>query len=222
MISEKTVELNLTTEFVNLAFSKTSIRPFILAPSQRDEATLAYDAQYGFPGYKGILIQYKRAHVKNTNEYIFNLNRTSKRDQHLRLYVLDLMGFPVYYAFPIFHLETEVISLRRSLLLHTKFIRPSRIFPVGGDLTGHHEVVYYKTTNTLKVFSEEGTPVEGTEDLDDLLERFKETPNNLDELMAAYNLLFSNNETIFQSGYKIESSEKDDFNLMASQSIIGG
>lgn len=221
MISEKTVELNLTTEFVNLAFNQTGIRPFILAPSQRAEATLAYDVQYGFPGFKGILVQYKRAHVKNTDEYIFNLNRTSKRDQHQRLFVLDLMGFPVYYAFPIFHLETEVISMRRNLLVHTKFVRPSRIFPVGG-LTGHHEVVYYKATNTWKVFSEEGASVEGVEDLNDILERFKETPNNLDELMVAYNLLFSNNETIQQSGYKIESSEKDDHNLMRSQSIIGG
>ncbi|MBN9285565.1 MULTISPECIES: hypothetical protein [unclassified Flavobacterium] len=221
MISEKTVELNLTTEFVNLAFHQTGIRPFILAPSQRAEATLAYDVQYGFPGFKGILIQYKRAHVKNTNEYIFNLNRTSKQDQHLRLFVLDLMGFPVYYAFPIFHLETEVIYLRRNLLLHTKFVRPSRIFPVGG-LTGHHEVVYYKSTNTWKVFSEEGTPFEGVEDLNDLLERFKDIPNSLEELMSACNFLFSNEQTVTQSGYKIESSEKDDYNLMRSQSIIGG
>lgn len=74
----------------------------------------------------------------------------------------------------------------------------------------------------MESVSEEGTPVEGAENLNDLLERFKEINNNLDKLMNAYNLLFSNSEIIVQSGYKIESSEKDDLNLMASQSIIGG
>lgn len=42
MISEKTVELNLTTEFVNLAFHQTGIRLFIIAPSQRAEAMNIY------------------------------------------------------------------------------------------------------------------------------------------------------------------------------------
>lgn len=220
MISEKTVELNLTTEIVNLMFNQTGIRPFILAPSQRAEADLAYDVQYGIPGAKGILIQYKRAHFRNPDEYIFNLNRTSKQDQHLRLFVLDLMGFPVYYAFPIFHLESEVITLRRNLLVHTKFVRPSRIMPIGG-LTGHHEVVYYKNTNSWKVFSKEGNPVEGIEDLNNVLNRFEEMSNNLDELKAACNLLFSNEQTIIQSGYKIENIDKEDINLLQSQNIVG-
>jgi hypothetical protein len=219
MISEKTVELNITTELVNWTFHILNTRPYILAPSQRAEATLGFDVSVGLPGGNGALIQYKRAHVNTPNEYKFHLNRTTKRDQHMRMFVLELLGFPVYYALPFFHTETEVINYRRRLLFRTKFVRPSRIGLLSND---HHELKYNTVTKIWQVFSDEGVVFEGDLDYDEMLREIEsqENANNLSRLLEAYNSVFSNTRMVSIHEHAIESVDEDDNNLTASQVVF--
>lgn len=221
MISEKTVELNLTTELVNMVFALSGTRPYILAPSQRQESSLAFDVALGQPGGQGVLIQYKRAYVNRPNEYTFHLNRTKNQDQHLRLTVLDLLGIPVYYAFPIFHTPNEVINHRRALLLRTKFVKPTRISPVGG-LTGHHEVIFNNATNSWAVHSDEGTPIDGIQNFNDIYDELFNPKNesNIKNILETFNSVFSNKEGTIIKDYKIEVADEDDYFLMQSQSIL--
>src|SRR5438876_1102727 len=102
MISEKTVELNLTTEWLNYLFGRTHRVHFALAPSQQLEATLPIDALLTSRSGGGILLQYKRAYVAGA-DWTWLLNRTSARDQHKRLQAMESRGFAVFYAFPFFH-----------------------------------------------------------------------------------------------------------------------
>jgi hypothetical protein len=60
MISEKTVELNLTTQLINCFYYVTGQIHYALAPSQRQEGQLGFDVSVTAPG-GGVLIQYKRA-----------------------------------------------------------------------------------------------------------------------------------------------------------------
>jgi hypothetical protein len=160
MISEKTVELNLTTELVNWNYYISGVRPYILAPSQRQEGILGYDASIGFPNGYPTLIQYKRAYFKvRANELHFHLNRNSNRDQHLKLFLLEMLGNDVWYALPLFYQTQDVITHRRQLLKKTLFLKPSWIIPNGG-LTGHHEIKYSLTNGNMTVHSEKGKKIE--------------------------------------------------------------
>lgn len=221
MISEKTVELNLTTELVNKIYKATGNRPYILAPSQRQEGTLGYDVALGQTQGQGVLIQYKRAYVNTPNKYEFHLNRTATRDQHQRLQVLESLGIPVFYAFPIFHLPAEVIQYRRYLLVHTKFVRPSRIRPVGGP-TGHHDVIYDSDVNKWTVHSSQGSPIEVIETYEDVYkELFSEVnANNLKKIFESFNAVFSNKEPIILSNIKIAGVNEEDASLTLSQSVL--
>lgn len=155
MISEKTVELNLTIEFVNWLKYHTKNYPFILAPSQSDEGALGFDVSIsssilGIP----ILIQYKRAEKLKSGKYKYKINYTSKQDQHLRLQYLQKKGFLVFYAFPIFHQVNEIINYRRKLLTKTGFITPLSIKFSSGPI-GHHTVYYEPYTNVWSAKSDE-------------------------------------------------------------------
>jgi hypothetical protein len=221
MISEKTVELNLTTELVNWLFYTTRIRPYILAPSQQQEGFWGFDTSIGFPGGTGILIQYKRAYVNRLPVYRFHLNRTKKRDQHLRLQILESTGFPVYYAFPIFHMPAEIIGNRRRLLLRTEFVRPSRIRPIGGP-TGHHEVQHNAATGQWTVHSDDEAYFEGTENFKKVYENMTAEKNtgNLIDLLKAYNAIFCNTQATIIEGSSLQSVDKNDLQLAESQVIF--
>lgn len=65
MISEKTVELNLTTEFINWLSHQNNIPYFAVGPTQGQEAKWGFDAGI-FGATTGALIQYKRAYVTGT------------------------------------------------------------------------------------------------------------------------------------------------------------
>jgi hypothetical protein len=159
MISEKTVELNITTELVNFYYSRSKNRPFILAPSQRQEATMGYDVEIGLSPAKSAFIQYKRAEPKNGgNILVFHLNRTRNKDQHVILKTLEKKGVLVVYALPLFYKQSFVCNNKQALLLHTKFLSPSSINPKGGD-TGFHELQYDIPTNKWAVYSEEGQEI---------------------------------------------------------------
>ena len=214
MISEKTVELNLTTELVNWIFSISKVRPYILAPSQREEGVWGYDVGLGGVSGRGVLLQFKRAYFTAPDEYEFKLNRTKYKDQHLRLQTLEGMGIPVYYVFPIFHTPNEVITYRRRLLQKTIFVKPSRIKPKGGPV-GHHEVVYKKTLDTWNVHSEEGVPIDYVEGIEEVYDEVQENSNSgaVSQIVKSCNSVYKNNKDS-------NSDEEDDYELFGSQSIL--
>lgn len=224
MISEKTVELNLTTELVNYMYVVTGVRPYILAPSQPQEATFGFDTSIGYPTTgKPYLIQYKRAEFRvRKNEYLYHLNHTSNQDQHLRLYVLELMGWDVFYALPLFHLPTDVINKRQHLLPETLYLKPSWMIPVGGipAMVGHHEVRHNLTTGVRTIHSDEGNEIDQSFDFFDFARELNSQNPRQDEslilkFLKDFNTVFSNKEPIEIDGVKIErlqGEDKDTFN----------
>lgn len=155
MISEKTVELNLTTELINWFYTATGKTHFAIGPSLQQEAKLGFDV--AIRGGVGALVQYKRAYVNGTS-WTWHLNRTKGKDQHLRLQNLEAAGFPVFYAFPFFSTIADIQAHRRSLLLKTFWFKTSQIMPAGGP-TGHHDVVFDTSTNHWTVHSEQPTEI---------------------------------------------------------------
>lgn len=190
MISEKTVELNLTTELTNWLWKVHHTTFTAIAPSQRQEATLGYDVSVRAGGF-AFFIQYKRAHLRGT-EYVYHLNRTSARDQHAKLLNLESTGVPVFYALPIFTTVPEVIRHRRGLLLHTLWLPPSAI-PVPGGGVGHHEVHYDSSTRRHWVTSDDEIEFDpefhGVDELTRIVEKGANS-NNLMEAMYAFNKVF--------------------------------
>ena len=201
MISEKTVELNLTTELVNWLFYHTGIRPYILAPSQRDEGTLGFDTSITIPTFgRPFLIQYKRAKLLQNGEYKYKINDTANQDQHNRLLFFERQGFFVFYALPIFTTSNEVISYRRRLLKITAFRAPSSILLPGGPI-GKHSVYYNPTTYGWRVRSEE-VKLNGSSTYEEIFKKYIAEMKEMD----IKKFLLKCNKTIFES---IEYQFKD-------------
>lgn len=224
MISEKTVELNITTELVNWLYVKTGIRPYILAPSQRQEGVLGFDATIGFPtNGRPFLLQYKRAEFrKRKREYLYHLNHNATQDQHLRLYILELMGCDVFYALPLFHLATDVVSNRQHLLPMTFCLKPSAMIPVTG-MTGHHEVRYNLATNVITIHSDRGFEINERFDFNDILNLYSSQGNDQEKLLAflnKFNSVFAN-ESLFQfENYSLEPVSKKDNTIYNGMALI--
>lgn len=158
MLSEKTVELNLTTELINWFGQLTSRPHYALAPTARAEGKLGFDVSLRGPG-TGVLLQFKRAHWDGAH-IKWELNRTRLQDQHDRLQKLEARGIPVFYALPMFWFAWQLAHHRRRLLKHTAWIRPSLIVPLGGP-TGHHDVLFDPATGVWTVHSPAGAPLGG-------------------------------------------------------------
>ena len=227
MISEKTVELNLTVELVNWNFYISGIRPYILAPSQREEGILGFDTSIGYPYGYPTLIQYKRAYFKKkTNELEYYLNRNTSQDQHLRLFVLELLGYDVLYVLPLFYSPSDVINYRRRLLTKTLFLRPSWLSPKIVDMTGHHSIKYNLTTKSLTFHSEKGKNIDKTYDFYDFareLERSifsKEKQVNLNYFFENFNKVMANKEEILFKNIKLKPIHKNEKGLLESVNIV--
>lgn len=139
IISEKTVELNLSIEIANFLYSRHGRPAFAWGPTLRQEARWGFDAAYGING-RFIYVQFKRAHDEAPG-HRFELNRTANRDQHRKLQLLEASGVAVRYGLPRFTSLQHIQNYRRGLLVppHTAWIRPSRItMPNGG--VGHHDL----------------------------------------------------------------------------------
>lgn len=152
MITEKTVELNLTMELINHMSWRDQISYYALAPSQAAEAKLGFDAAIGGSGY-GVLIQYKRAILKGSNTLEYHINYTKNEDQHKLLLDLEAAGIPVFYALPLFTTAPEIAANRRRLLLNTVWPTPSS-FALNANPIGKHEVFYDRTTGVWTRTSE--------------------------------------------------------------------
>lgn len=156
MISEKTVELNLSMELINHINFQNNLSLFSVAPSQRQEATLGYDVEIGVGTGSGLLIQYKRA-IPVNNEYVYHINYTTNQDQHRILLDAENNGFMVLYAFPLFHTVNQIATNRRRLLKETAWYKPSDIILPGGPV-GRHSLhidrtkgIYYVTSEPLPI-----------------------------------------------------------------------
>jgi hypothetical protein len=230
MISEKTVELNLTTELVNFLYVITGVRPYILAPSQTQEGVLGFDTSIGFPGTgRPYLIQYKRAEYRvRTNEYLYHLNHTNRQDQHLRLYILERMGWDVFYALPLFHTPTHVITNRRRLLPLTLYLKPSWMIPVGGipSMVGHHEVRHNLTTGVTTIYSEEGSEINNKFDFFDFVRMLNSNSDKdnsgekLNAFFADFNRVFANKETFRLGELNSNPQDPEDIEAFKGLSVI--
>jgi hypothetical protein len=184
MISEKTVELNLTMELINFAWTSTGVVHFALAPSQRMEGRVGYDTRVLANGI-GVFIQYKRAYVSGTH-WRWHLNRTALKDQHLRLQGLEAAGNAVYYALPFFHLATEVEMNRRRLLRCTFWRKPSQINPPGGS-TGHHDIHFDSSMQRWWVTSDQEHELPPPDEVEDVFHNLATEAHQLNKLLTDFN-----------------------------------
>ena len=187
MISEKTVELNLTTEFINWLSHQHNTPYFAVGPTQAQEAQWGFDAGV-FGNSTGALIQYKRAYVNGTT-WEWKLNRTKAKDQLQRLQQLEAAGHAVFFAFPYFHTLGQVQSHRRRLLLHTFWFKPSQIMPAGGP-NGHHEVRFDSATNKWSVHSEQSADMPQSTSLAEVIGAIDNPQNRLSSLAETFNAIF--------------------------------
>ncbi|WP_294991022.1 hypothetical protein [uncultured Stenotrophomonas sp.] len=187
MISEKTVELNLTTEFINWLSHQHNTPYFAVGPTQAQEAQWGFDAGV-FGGATGALIQYKRAYVNGTT-WEWKLNRTKAKDQLDRLQKLEAAGHAVFFAFPYFNTLGQIQSHRRRLLVHTFWFKPSQIMPTGGP-NGHHEVRFDSATNKWSVHSDQGSDMPQPVSLADVISSIDNAHNQLSELARSFNEIF--------------------------------
>src|SRR5437016_4904662 len=117
MISEKTVELNLSRQMCEWFQFLTGLPHFVVGPTQREEGVLGYDVEF-VGGVRAVLVQFKRAYVAG-NRWTWLLNRTRSTDQHSRLQSLEQTGLIVFYAFPHFATTADLQQYGRWLPHHT-------------------------------------------------------------------------------------------------------
>jgi len=216
MISEKTVELNLTTELINWFSITTGRVHYALAPSQRMEGIFGFDTAILAYG-TGILIQYKRAYVEGTI-WTWHLNRTTRQDQHLRLQIIERQGVPVLYALPNFHTPSEIATFRRHLLVLTFWFPPSYINPPGGPI-GHHEVNYDASNGRWWVSSDNISDIKPPLKIDEVkkIMRAKKHRGNLAKTIETFNkVLLKELPNTKGSINKIEDNEIFGVNIFAN------
>jgi hypothetical protein len=151
MISEKTVELNVTAELLNWLRSVTGVTHTAIGPSLAQEGIGGYDVSFHGSATSAALVQFKRAYVTG-QIWTWHLNRTAHKDQHARLQFLESKGYPVFYAFPHFATAAQLVAGRRGFVTSTFWYPPSYIQPAGGSL-GHHNVTYNEATGAWQVNS---------------------------------------------------------------------
>jgi len=192
MLSEKSVELNLTAELLNFLWTVTGSTHTAIGPSQAEESKLGFDVSFHGSGVAAALVQYKRAYVDGAI-WTWRLNRTKKQDQHQLLQILESLGYPVVYAFPLFATPGELVALRRKLLRATAWYPPSAIKPPGGP-TGHHEVSFDTATGTWWVASPDRVELSAPHSVEFLingLQRAAQQRMSIEEFAGSINQVMS-------------------------------
>jgi hypothetical protein len=109
-ISEKTVELNISRVVIEKCRRTHQLQAYSMGLTQAQEAGIGADVFIEtMAGWTGGFIQYKAMHRQATGEYHWHLNRTTHRDQHSLLCILENAGYPVFYCFPMFD-DASVIA----------------------------------------------------------------------------------------------------------------
>lgn len=214
MISEKTVELNLTTELINWLSHQNNTPYFAVGPTQAQEAKWGFDAGV-FGATSGALIQYKRAYVNGTT-WEWKLNRTKAQDQLARLKALELAGHSVFFAFPFFHTLADIQTHRRSLLTKTFWFKPSQINPAGGPY-GHHEVKYDTSTKIWSVHSDTPHELPSPLSLGDVIGHIDNPNNLLSSLAEAFNTIVLGRDELMAD----QEGEIDVADILSAVCLVG-
>ena len=218
MISEKTVELNLSMELINHINFKNNLNVFAIAPSQRQEASVGYDVEIGNERIgNGILIQYKRA-IPDKDEYLYHLNYTTYQNQHEILLRTENSGHCVFYAFPLFHTIDQISIFRRRLLVNTIWYKPSQITLPGGSIGKHILHINRKNLNAY-VTSDPTNIGDSTSfnEMNDIFSSFKQNKfSQLIELMKSLNSSVSNERPTMQ----LQNRDDSNWGTLSQQFII--
>lgn len=154
-ISEKTVELNVSRVVIEKC-RRTHQRPaYAMGLTQDQEAGIGADVFIeDASGWTGGFIQYKAMHRQATGAMRWNLNRTTHKNQHSLLCILEDADYPVFYCFPKFdHAGAVSAWTPPSLLEEVFWVRPNAI-NVPAIVDAHHHVEY-SSAGAWTVASEE-------------------------------------------------------------------
>lgn len=121
-VSEKTLELNITTELVS-QFRNRGYQTTTFGLTLQQELIEGYDSSIYVNNYYAILIQYKAGRYRPTRRYYtFYINNNSTRDQHTRLLSNNSLSANAYYAFPLITTPMDVIRYSGSIIERTVFV----------------------------------------------------------------------------------------------------
>lgn len=155
-ISEKTVELNVSRTVVEKMRRFHQIQAYALGTTQSEEQMFGLDVEVTDGSWSGGCIQYKRLYRSATGESRWNLNRTTNRDQHSLLCLLQQAGFPVFYCFPKFDTESELRQWTPPpLWTQVWWIRPKDLL-VPPPVNDHHHLILDAAGKKWTIHSERG------------------------------------------------------------------
>lgn len=154
-ISEKTVELNVSRTVIEKCRRFHQIQAYAVGATQAQEAKFGFDVEVTDGAWAGGFIQYKKLYKSASGIKKWNLNRTSNRDQHSLLLMLEASGIPVFYCLPDFDTESELRQWTPPpLWTQVWWVKPSSI-AVPAPIDEHHHVTL-DPSGVWKVFSENG------------------------------------------------------------------
>lgn len=151
MINEKTLELNISTEFLNLC-RKHDPHAFLFGTTLKQERQFGYDSRVLGrlpPFWKIVVFQFKRPYKTRITylgkEYTFNINNNTYKDQHILLYLMSGGRSRVaLYVFPLFITLQQVRNSSPHLLRKTLFADVKDIPPHLVDNRSHKVLIYPK------------------------------------------------------------------------------
>jgi len=149
LLNEKTLELNISTEFLNIC-RRYDPRAFIFGTTLRLESYFGYDSRAlgQLPQFwRTAVFQFKRALQarisRRGKEYTFQINNNRYRDQHIILHLMS-GGRPqvALYVLPLFITLDDVRKHTPNLLRETVFADAADIPPWVVDNSPHTMLVY--------------------------------------------------------------------------------
>jgi hypothetical protein len=161
-INEKTLELNIMSEILNIC-RRHDPRAFILGTTLQQEKRLGYDSRILSrlsPSWKTAMFQFKKAKYKTYDGgYTFIINNNRYNDQHLILYsVAGGRKRVAFYVLPTFLTLNEFGTASPNHLRYTFFADVSDISPYRINHQ-QHTITIYPTSRIGVVRSEEETRI---------------------------------------------------------------
>lgn len=111
----------------------------------------AYDSALGVGG-RGFVVQLQCPRPERYG-YRYAMNETSQHDRLLRLLHLERLGYPVYYAFPMYHLFSQAAAGRGELCSMTAWFTPAQLMPKTGPV-GRYAIDFNHSENTWSIAGE--------------------------------------------------------------------
>ena len=151
MVNEKTLELNISTEFLNHC-RKYDQHAFLFGTTLKQESQFGYDSRVLGrlpPFWRIAVFQFKKPYRKRKTrlgeEYTFNINNNTYKDQHILLYLMSGGRSRVaLYVFPLYVTLQQIRNSSPYLLRRTLFADVRDIPPWLVDNRSHKVLVYPK------------------------------------------------------------------------------